>query len=188
MSHFSVIKSEIVDIESLQSAVEKMGFKLEENGSCRYFYGTVQTDFVIKLPGKYDIGLTKHNGKYTIKADLYNGEVEKYIGSNGDILLQQYAIEKAKLEGRKRGFSVSEEKLDEKTTEVISRDPAGGALHIFCLKGGEVRIQVEGVSGKNCTKFYEYEEAMGYVEDRQLTAAYYAEDQNPVAAQHYICG
>jgi hypothetical protein len=47
---------------------------------------------------------------------------------------------------------------------------------------GEVKIEVEGVAGKDCldlTKFLEDE--LGEVTDRQFTSAYYQEEEEDVA-------
>ena len=57
--------------------------------------------------GPYDIALNKQaDGTYGITADLWNGYVEKEVGTNYGRLLQLYGVHKATMEARKKGLGV----------------------------------------------------------------------------------
>ena len=109
MSHFSKISAKICDNEALEAATTKMGFHLVPGGNCRYFYGSKKADLVIRLPGKYDLALNREGDAYSVQADLYNGQVEQYVGKNAGLLTQRYAAEKARIEAFKHSLAVTEE-------------------------------------------------------------------------------
>ena len=77
------------------------GFKVEDLGKC---------DHAIKVPGAtYEVGVVKKDGNHVLMWDFWQaGGLEKAIGKDGGLLKQGYAIEKAKLEAIKKGYSVKE--------------------------------------------------------------------------------
>jgi hypothetical protein len=178
MSHFTQVKSEIADMEALRATIARMEFQLLENAQCRYYYGTEQKSLVIKLPGKYDAALEKQaDGSYSIVADWYDGHVAKRIGQDGEILLQMYAVEKAKIEGHKRGFMVTETQGEDHIL-VTLRDPKGGALKIWCYLGGRSVCQPDGIRGASCMRFYDLEKALGAVEEHHKNGDFYLKDED----------
>jgi hypothetical protein len=65
------------------------------------------------LPGaSYEIGVLKKSGRYELQCDFYDRNIEKAIGRQGGLLKQAYAIEKAKIEARRKGYSVLEKRTD----------------------------------------------------------------------------
>lgn len=191
MSHFTTIKTEIRDIEAMRAAVARMGFELKKDAECRYFYGTEKKDYVLVLPGKYDAALEKQdNGSYLLTADFFKGYVLNCIGENGNKLLQAYAVEKAKLEARKRGFSVTERKEGESLLLTI-RDPQGSSLKAWVGLDGQTTFQPDGIRGKSCMKFMELEKDLGFIEEHRHTNDYYTEDevlQEIKIKGHFLCG
>lgn len=189
MSHFTQINAEIRDLEALRAAVARCGGEVVENAECRYYYGSQQKEIVIRLPGRYDAALERQtDGSYRLTADWYGGHVAKYLGENGDSLLQLYTVEKAKLEGRRRGFSVTE-RQDGDAILVTLRDPAGGALKVWCYPGGRTVCQPDGIRGQNCMKFFDLEKALGAVEEHRRTGEYYVKDDPQVVQLgHFLCG
>lgn len=192
MSHFTSISTEIRDLEALRAAVARMGLEIAENGGCRYYYGTRQKELVIRLPGRYDAALERQSdGSYLLTADWFGGHVAESLGANGDSLLQLYAVEKAKLEGRRRGFSVTERQ--EGDAIVVSlRDPNGGALKVWCHPGGQVTCQPDGIRGQGCMKFFDLEKALGAIERHKKTGDFWV-DEDPrlveIRAQAgHLCG
>lgn len=174
MSHFTTIATKIEDLEALAEAAKKLGLNLQQNASCRYFYGTQYMDAVLKLPGRYDVGLEKQGKQYTLRADLWAGEVEHYIGVQGNKLMQQYAIEKAKREAFQRGFAVTSEKQENGKKQVTLMDPAtGGELNLVCDENGRITTKASGFQGDSCMKFKELEESLGLIDEQQLTGDYY---------------
>lgn len=161
MSHFSKINAQISDEQALQAATKKMGFNLIENGSCRYYYGTKTADLVVKLPGRYDVALDKNSDSYSLKADLWGGDVEKYVGPNAGLLLQQYAVEKARIEAFKKALAVTEAKENNDIILTLTDSETGGQINIICHIGGKIDVKTCGFSGQSCMKFQDLEAALG---------------------------
>lgn len=72
MSQIIEVKPEerITDIEALKSAAKDLNMTLVEKGQVRYYHGTKDADYVLKLPGKYDLGFVKQkDGSYQFLAD-----------------------------------------------------------------------------------------------------------------------
>lgn len=195
MSHFTQINAEIRDLDALRAAVARCGGEVIENAECRYYYGTQQKEIVIKLPGRYDAALERQaGGSYQLTADWYGGHVAQYLGKNGDTLLQGYAVEKARLEGRRRGFSVTE-RQEGNDILVTLRDPEGGALKVWCSPGGRTVCQPDGIRGENCMKFYDLEKALGAVEEHRKTGDFFEKEaegvvriEQALALGHFLCG
>lgn len=173
MSHFTKITTKIEDLEILAQVAKQMGFTLSKNAMCRYYFGTEMKDAVIKLPGSFDVGLVKEGNHYTITADLYDSEVERYIGVRGNTLLQKYAAEKTRQEAFQRGLSVTESEEDGKTILTLMDTETGGELKISCNKNGKIKVHASGFQGGACMKFKELEESLGIVDECELTADYY---------------
>ena len=178
MSHFSKVKSEIKDLEALEEAARKMGFQVARNAPCRYYYGSRRKDFVIKLPGSYDVAITKSEGdSYAIEADFFAGHVAKYVGKNGDLLLQQYAIEKVKIEAFQKGLTVEETQEGNATLLKLTDNETGGQIIIACHPGGNTEVRTTGFQGEGCMKFRSIEESLGNIEKLSYTDEYYLPEQ-----------
>lgn len=108
MSHFTIIKTQIKDIEALQSAVSELGLRLIPNTTARGFiHQTVKGEFVIRLKGPYDIAVNRQPDQtYGLTTDWWDGKVEQEVGTNFVRLLQLYGVHKATMEARKKGWSV----------------------------------------------------------------------------------
>ena len=108
MSHFTEIKTQVKDIEALRAACKEMGLTVQERAAARGYAGNqTKGDYVIQLKGPYDIALNKKADQtYGITADLWNGYVEKEVGSGYGRLLQLYGVHKATMEARKKGLGV----------------------------------------------------------------------------------
>ena len=164
MSHFTKISAVIKDLEALTAAANKMGFEVQRDAKCRYYYGAEKKDFVIKLPGQYDIAATVTDGTYQLEADFYNGYVSRYVGNNGDKLMQQYTVEKAKIEAFQRGLSVTEEEKGNTIILTLTDQDTGGQIVIECYPGGNSQVKTQGFQGQGCMKFRELEEALGHTD------------------------
>lgn len=164
MSHFTTISSEIKDLEALTEAAKKMGFEVERDAQCRYYSGTQRKDFVIKLPGCYDIAATEKNGTYKLEADFFAGHVSKYVGNDCSKLLQQYTVEKAKIEAFQKGLNVTEEEKGNTIILTLTDQDTGGQIVIECYPGGDSQVKTQGFAGQSCMKFRDIEEALGHTE------------------------
>ena len=121
MSHIVEIKTEIRDEAAVKAACVRLQLATPEHKTARLFSATV-TGLCVQLPG----------WRYPVVADLKTGQLQ-YDNYNGhwgpqgelDKFLQGYAVEKAKLEARRKGHRVSECKLDDGSIKVTVH--VGGA-------------------------------------------------------------
>jgi len=102
MSHIVVIETRVHDAAALAVACRRLGLAEPVLGNVRLFNGDA-AGLAVKLSG----------WRYPIVAD---GSIkyDNYEGRWGDpeklgLLLQMYAVEKAKIEARKKGYCVTEQ-------------------------------------------------------------------------------
>lgn len=105
MSHIVVIETRVHDAAALAVACRRLGLAEPVHGNVRLFNGDA-AGLAVKLSG----------WRYPIVVDTADGSIkyDNYEGRWGDpeklgLLLQMYAVEKAKIEARKRGYCVSEQ-------------------------------------------------------------------------------
>lgn len=115
MSHFSQIKTQIRNIESLKNALTDLGVAWKDGShSLRGYQGITHTaEIAIEQDNGYDIGF-KWNGKeYELVADLQywaqNLSVEGFLRQ----VTQRYAYRTVVEETAKAGFQVSEQKQNQ---------------------------------------------------------------------------
>ena len=108
MSHFTTIKTQIKDIDTLSAALREMGLALFPNANARgYYQNSIKGDYVIRLKGPYDVALNKQpDGSYELTTDWWEGHVEKEVGANFGKLLQLYGVHKVIREGKRKGYSI----------------------------------------------------------------------------------
>jgi hypothetical protein len=114
MSHVVTIKSKVLDPAAVAAACKRLSLADPVHGTAHLFTGEA-TGLLVNLPG----------WKYPAVIDTSTGEVryDNYQGSWGeqaqlDRFLQRYAEEKALLEARKKGFTVSEKTLQDSSIKV----------------------------------------------------------------------
>jgi hypothetical protein len=110
MSHISKIELEVKDLGILGQACRKLGLEFIRGKSRFKWYGEeAPCNHAIKVPGaNYEIGVINRDGRYELNCDFYDRNLEKVIGKQGGLLKQAYAVEKTKIEARKKGYSVIE--------------------------------------------------------------------------------
>jgi hypothetical protein len=121
MSHIVTINTQIRDPAALASACRRLGLQEPVHGTVR-MYSAVATGLIIRLP----------DWRYPVVIDTTKAEVQfdNYGGAWGeqghlDRLMQAYAVEKARLEARKAGHTVTEQALPDGSIKLIVQ--AGGA-------------------------------------------------------------
>ena len=109
MSHIVQIKTEVRDEVAVQSACQRLHLPKPVRGTYE-LYSSTETGLGIELP----------HWKYPVVADTSTGQLryDNYSGRWGaqeflDQFLQGYAVERAKIEARRRGHSVTEQKLED---------------------------------------------------------------------------
>ena len=122
MSHIVQIKTQVRDAEAVHAACRRLGLEDPVQGTTRLFSGEA-TGLAVQLPG----------WRYPAVCQLDTGQVQfdNFQGNWGeqkqlDQFLQSYAVEKAKLEARRKGHSVSEQQLQDGSIK-LTIQVSGGA-------------------------------------------------------------
>jgi hypothetical protein len=121
MSHIVEIKTEIRDEQAVKAACTRLQLAPPEHKSARLFSATA-TGLCVQLPGwQYPVVCNLQTGQ--AQYDNYNG----HWGEQKELhkFLQGYAVEKAKIEARKKGHMCSETRLEDGSIRVTVR--VGGA-------------------------------------------------------------
>ncbi len=107
MSHIVEIKTEVRDAIAVVAACQRLKLDAPTQGTAKLFSSSA-TGVIVKLPGwRYPAVFDVQSGQ--ARYDNYNGRWGEQQQLNR--FLQGYAVEKALLESRKRGHSVTEQLL-----------------------------------------------------------------------------
>ena len=114
MSHIVQVQTEVRDPAAIDAACRRLGLGPPQFGEAKLFSGS-KTGWQVQLP----------EWRYPVVIDVDAGRIEfdNYEGRWGDRrqldrFLQAYAVEKAKLESRKLGRSVTERQLADGSVKV----------------------------------------------------------------------
>ena len=123
MSHIVSIQTEVRDAAAVRAACKRLGLAEPVEGKTRLFSGEV-TGLAVKLP----------DWQYPVVADISTGQLkfDNFGGRWGeqkelDKFLQSYAVEKAKIEARKRGHAVTEQQLSDGSIRLTIQVVGGAA-------------------------------------------------------------
>jgi hypothetical protein len=121
LSHIVEIKTEVRDEAAVKAACVRLQLPTPEHKTCRLFNATA-TGLCVQLPG-WSYPVVCHLQSGAVQFDNYGGSWGEQARLNA--FLQAYAVEKAKIEARKKGHSVSETRLHDGSIRVTVR--VGGA-------------------------------------------------------------
>jgi hypothetical protein len=123
VSHIVTIKTQIRDAEAVHLACRRLGLPTPVEGTTRLFSGSA-TGLAVQLPG----------WTYPAVCDLASGQVyyDIFGGAWGDqkhfnAFLQSYAVEMAKLEARKKGYTATEQPLNDGSIKLTIHVQGGAA-------------------------------------------------------------
>jgi hypothetical protein len=109
VSHIVSIKTQLRDPAAVAAACHRLNLPAPVHGTARLYSGEA-TGLVVQLPG----------WKYPAVIDTTGGiiQFDDFEGTWGDRqhldrFLQMYAIEKTRIEARKKGYTVSEQQLQD---------------------------------------------------------------------------
>jgi hypothetical protein len=109
MSHVVTLTTKVTDAAAVAAACQRLGLAAPVQGTVQLFSGEA-TGLLVQLPG----------WQYAVTIDTSTGDLryDNYAGVWGeqqhlDRFLQMYAVEKAKIEARRRGLRVSEQALQD---------------------------------------------------------------------------
>ena len=119
MSHLVSVQAKVHDPVAVAAACHRLNLAPPQQGSARLFSGEAQ-GLLVQLPG----------WQYPVVIDTLSGVIhyDNFEGRWGDQeqldrFLQLYAVERAKLEARKKGYTVSEQSLQ------------GGSIKLNIIEG-----------------------------------------------------
>jgi hypothetical protein len=109
MSHVVTVQTKIHDAAAVVAACQRLGLPTPVQGTAELYSGEA-AGLIIRLPG----------WEYPVVFDTLTGNAhyDNFEGAWGeqkhlDRFLQAYAVERARLEARKKGFGVSEQALQD---------------------------------------------------------------------------
>lgn len=123
MSYVVEIKTEVRDPDALRAACRRLGLPEPIEGTAKLYSGQA-TGWAVRLPDWH----------YPVVFDTAKGEArfdnfQGYWGEQKhlDRFMQAYAIEKAKLEARRKGYSTTEQQLTDGSIKLTVQVAGGGA-------------------------------------------------------------
>jgi hypothetical protein len=107
VSHIVTIRTEVRDAEAVRAACRRLGAPAPVHGTHKVFTGEVQ-GLAVQLPG-WQYPVVCDLDKRILQFDNFGGRwgEQRHL----DRFLQAYACEKAKIEARRNGHSVTEQEL-----------------------------------------------------------------------------
>jgi hypothetical protein len=134
MSHYSEVVIELTDEGCLVAALSRLGFKgkVEVHREAQALYGyqgdvrAQKGNIIIRRQhvgrAANDLGFERQpDGKYRVWVSEYDQKYNKYDDAWMGKLKQAYGVEKARAEARKKGYRVSEQKLDDGRIRLVLR-------------------------------------------------------------------
>jgi hypothetical protein len=134
VSHYSEVQIELIDEDCLVAALARLGFKgkveLHQEAQPLFGYqGDVRAQkahIIIRQhhvgPAANDLGFERQaDGKFRVWVSDYDVKYNKYDAAWMGRLKQAYGVEKAKAEAKKRGYRMSEQKLDDGRIRLVLR-------------------------------------------------------------------
>ena len=108
MSHMGQIKTEVRDALAVQAACQRLGLDAPVLGTVTLF-ATEASGLLVRLTGWiYPVVFDTRSGQ--VRFDNYGGRWGEQVQL--DRFLQAYAVEKTKIEARRKGHTVFEQTLD----------------------------------------------------------------------------
>jgi hypothetical protein len=134
MSHYSEVMIELTDEGCLVAALGRLGFKgkVEIHQEPQVLYGyrgdarSQKAHVIIRRhhvgSAANDLGFERQpDGKYRVWVSDYDVKYNKYDAAWMGRLKQAYGVEKARAEARKKGYRISEQKLDDGRIRLVLR-------------------------------------------------------------------
>ena len=109
MSHLVQIQTQVKDPEAVRAACRRLQFPEPTHGTAQLFSGQA-TGLIVQLPGwQYPVVCDPATGD--LKYDNFGGRWGEQVQL--DRFLQMYAVEKARIEARRSGNSLTEQPLSD---------------------------------------------------------------------------
>jgi len=117
MSHITTINTKFKNMLSLEKAVSRLGFSMAERSKetkySKYTRFHNASYFVSVPEARTPVGvIVNKDGSISLETDFYDSDgavLREKCGSGFNKVKQMYAVEEAKAEARKKGYSVYEQ-------------------------------------------------------------------------------
>jgi hypothetical protein len=114
LSHIVTVMTKVHDPTAVFAACQRLGLPGVEQGTAKLFSGEA-TGLIVRLPDwNYPVVIDTATGE--IRYDNYNGAWGEQ--QHLDRFLQMYAVEKAKIEARRHGHTVTEQTLQDGSIKI----------------------------------------------------------------------
>ena len=114
MSHIVTLETKIYDPAAVAAACQRLNLDPPQHGTVQLYSGEAE-GLMVQLPGwQYSIVINTLSG--IVRYDNFEGRWGEQ--QHLDRFLQLYAVERAKLEARKKGYIVSEQALEDGSIRV----------------------------------------------------------------------
>jgi hypothetical protein len=115
MSHFSSIKTQIRNINSLKASLEDLGINWKQGPSkVRGYQGkTSQAEIVIEQENNYDIGFSWNGQEYELVADLQYWQQPWTVDGFLQRVTQGYALHTVLTQSAQQGFNITQQQKNE---------------------------------------------------------------------------
>lgn len=119
MSHFTTIKVQIKNGETLHDCLQELGYKVERNKKVRGYQGDkTDAEYVIRQENGYDLGFRRNDEAYELVADFWGARINEKAFINS--LMQKYAHKTLMALVQEQGFNLEEEEtLEDGTVRVV---------------------------------------------------------------------
>jgi hypothetical protein len=118
LSHIVQIQTKLRDRQAVRAACQRLNLQEPILGTAELF-GGLATGLLVQLPGwRYPAVVDTELG--TVQFDNYGGVWGDQAQLDG--FLQAYAVEKARLEARRKGFAVHEQKLPDGSIQLFIQE------------------------------------------------------------------
>jgi len=119
MSHFTTIKVQIKNGETLHQTLKELGYEVECNKKVRGYQGDkTAAEYVIRQENGYDLGFRRAGENYELVADFWGARIDQKAFVNS--ILQKYAHNTLMASVQSQGFDVEEqETLEDGTMRVV---------------------------------------------------------------------
>lgn len=123
MSHIVQIQTQIRDADSVRAACRRLGLAEPVQGTAQLFTSEA-TGLTVQLPGwKFPVVCQLDTGQLKFDDFQENWGKRKEL----DAFLQSYAVERAKIEARRKGHSVTEQQLQDGSIKLTIQISGGVA-------------------------------------------------------------
>jgi len=123
LSHIVEIQTKVRDAAAVRAACHRLGLPLPVHGIAQLFSGEA-TGLAVELPDwRYPVVCDTETGQLSF--DNYEGRwgEQKHL----DAFLQSYAIEKCRIESRKKGHTMTEQSLPDGAVKLTIQVTGGAA-------------------------------------------------------------